>query len=177
VPHDDITPECWLPVIGYEGVYEVSDFGRVRSARSGHGSFVGRILKSHPNPRGYPDIVLRKDGSVHHFRIHQLVASAFLTPEDGKYEINHIDGNKANNSVANLEYTTRSGNVAHAYRNGLRKSQKGEGNYAAKLTAKQVVEIRSMLGMVGKRKIAAIYNVSRTAIRSIEIGRRWGGIP
>lgn len=107
------TTERWLPVVGYEGFYSVSDMGRVRSERG-----EPHILS--PNRAGrYARVVLcvrmrRDDRSVH-----RLVAEAFLTPDPSRPHVNHIDGNRRNNRADNLEWATVRENFAHASRTGL----------------------------------------------------------
>src|SRR5262245_17979400 len=108
------TPEeRWLPVVGYEGLYEVSDVGRVR------GLTRGGLLKLRVSTRGYWVCGLTKLGQQTEFRVHRLVATAFIGPPSGeRREINHIDGDKLNNAVANLEWCTRAENCAHNGRMG-----------------------------------------------------------
>lgn len=118
--------EAWEPVRGYEGLYAVSSAGRVKSlARktiTGNRGVPERILN--PNVmNGYCCVTLRKNNKVKVFRVHRLVAEAFIgqqpTPD---HQINHIDGNKQNNTVRNLEWCTPRENTAHAYKTGLRKA-------------------------------------------------------
>lgn len=118
----------WRPVLGYEGLYEVSAAGQVRrvgrAARTGvgrgGGARIGRILKDQPYRNGYRTAQLWKQGQCYAFGVHQLVAGAFIGPCPAGQEVNHKDGVKSNNSSDNLEYVTRSGNMEHAYAIGLR---------------------------------------------------------
>lgn len=112
--------ETWRPVAGYEGLYEVSDHGRVRSLprmRLGRGGkpvrVNGRILK--PALVRYPMVLLCNDGQRVGHSVHRLVANAFLPPDPVRPEVNHRDGNRQNNHLSNLEWVTRSENVAHSY--------------------------------------------------------------
>lgn len=120
-------PEQWKPIPGHEGRYEVSDLGGVRSlprdvywmtrwgtvgCRQHKG---GRIFPD-PHHTGYLQIKL---GGPKIYRIHQLVAWAFNGPQPKGTVINHIDGNKLNNSPSNLEYISSLENVKHAHRTGL----------------------------------------------------------
>lgn len=113
--------EIWKDVIGYEGLYKISNLGRVKS-------FVrcteGKILNILFDKKGYPKSHLTKDGKTKYVNIHRLVAKAFITNTENKPCINHIDGNKENNSVDNLEWSTYSENNKHAYDNGLRRKTK-----------------------------------------------------
>lgn len=119
--------ETWAPVVGYEGLYEVSDLGRVRSVdRSVLGSrrraerrAYGIEIKRHARKDGYLMVQLWK-GGVHSLKlVHRLVAETFLDNPRGVTDVNHRDGDKANNSAENLEWCSRSENVKHAYKNGL----------------------------------------------------------
>lgn len=89
--------EIWRPVVGYEGLYEVSNTGRVRRVSD-------LMVLKFSDSRGYYGVHLRKDGKRKTFRVHRLVAQAFILNPDGLPEVNHIDENKSNNSVDNLEW-------------------------------------------------------------------------
>lgn len=97
--------ELWKDVKGYEGLYQVSNFGRIRRD--------GRVLKTPPDSNGYCITVLCKDGIHHCTKVHQLVAEAFVPKADGDTEINHIDECKTNNRADNLEWCTRLKNIRH----------------------------------------------------------------
>lgn len=108
--------EEWRDVVGYEEKYEVSNCGNVRS-------FKTKILLNPPlTPKGYVRVSLYNKKSKNYL-VHRLVAEAFIPNPDNKPFINHIDGNKENNRISNLEWTTSSENLIHAYENGLRKSK------------------------------------------------------
>lgn len=104
--------ELWKDVPGYEGFYQVSSLGRI--ARG------GRVRKLKKDHRGYFVLTLCKKGIEKDWKIHRLVALAFLPNPEGKRVVNHIDGDKLNNRVENLEWATHSENMMHAYANGLR---------------------------------------------------------
>jgi len=101
----------WKDVSGYEGLYEVSNLGRVKSKR--------KIISSVDDGKGYPRLHLSKDGKAKSFRVHRLVAEAFIPNPDCFPIVNHKDGNKENNTVENLEWCTQLENVEHAYINGF----------------------------------------------------------
>lgn len=99
--------ERWKPVDGYEEFYEISNLGRVKSLKYGK----ERILKPANNGVGYLLVVLCRDGKRKHFLVHRLVAEAFLPNPLGFTEINHLDENKTNNCVDNLEWSSRWDNM------------------------------------------------------------------
>lgn len=106
--------EEWRQVKGYEGLYEVSSLGRVKSThRSKH------IILSAANDNGYLKIVLQKSKTRKTTRVHRIVAENFIANPKNKPEVNHINGNKLDNSVDNLEWCTRDENARHAAENGL----------------------------------------------------------
>jgi hypothetical protein len=113
--------ERWLPVVGWEGWYEVSDLGRVRRVKAAPRTRAGYILAASVNRSGYRRIVLSADKLRHTCHVHTLVAAAFLGPKPAGCVVNHRDGCKTNNSPANLEYVTQSENMRHAVREGLAK--------------------------------------------------------
>ena len=123
--------EVWKSIDGYEGLYEVSNLGRVRSldrvvyrSYKGHPNWPmkvkGRVLRSGTDRGGYSFVILQNKGKRCRL-VHRLVAEAFMSNTENKEEINHIDGNKKNNSVDNLEFCTPSENMRHAFNTGLRK--------------------------------------------------------
>lgn len=167
--------EEWRPVVGYEGVYEVSDLGRVRRIKAKRGATVGRVQS--PRFRGtgkykytvsalYDPCGRRTDASTH-----RLVALAFLgEPPEGAV-VNHINGDALDNRVENLEWTTFRENIQHAWDTGLQK--RGEGHARARLTEAEVLEIRSLRGIRTQRQLAADYTVSKGVIQSILERKTW----
>lgn len=124
--------EEWRDVEGYNGKYQVSNLGQVRSTdrcykqlnpKSGicEHSYKGKILKAHFTRFGYKRIGLSQKGNVKFYSIHKLVANAFIDNPDNLPCINHIDGDKTNNKVDNLEWCTYSRNNRHARELGLNK--------------------------------------------------------
>lgn len=95
-----------------DGLYEVSSCGSVRRTEN------QRILKSFLNHKGYPHVVMHKNGKAYSKTIHRLVAEAFIPNPDNLPQVNHIDANKENNTVDNLEWISGLDNMRHAYRNG-----------------------------------------------------------
>lgn len=173
--------EIWKPVVGYEGVYSVSDLGRVRRERRGHGTWIGRVLRA-ANSHGYGVVTLRDDGRDYKKLVHRLVAEAFFGPCPDGHNVNHKDGVCDNNSACNLEYTTWKGNVRHA-RDVLGKTlgptnpARGVKAAQARLNDERVIEIRKALASGELQKeIAVRYGVSQVAISCIRRGKTWAHV-
>ena len=121
--------EIWKSIKGYEGLYEVSNTGRVKSCervciyKDGRKRlYFGQILKLHKRKEGYLQVGLRDESKLlKQYLVHRLVAEAFLENPLNKPEVNHIDCNKQNNNVNNLEWCTPKENSIHASKNGLMK--------------------------------------------------------
>lgn len=122
--------EEWKPIKEYEELYEVSSFGRIRSLDKiikTHNRFgnmnkkiKGKIIKEVINKKtGYSQIILSKEKNKKMFLIHRLVLENFIPNPENKPQVNHIDGNKQNNNLNNLEWCTRSGNIKHSFKTGL----------------------------------------------------------
>lgn len=120
--------EIWRKIEGFEK-YEVSNLGRVRSLNY-RKTKETKILKLCKDKKGYLKVNLYKSSKHSSKRVHRLVATAFIPNLDNKTQVNHIDGNKQNNTVSNLEWCTCSENNQHAYNTGLHKipNNKGENN-------------------------------------------------
>jgi len=115
--------EIWRDVEGYEGFYQASNFGRIRSLTSQNRyKRYSRIKILNPalSKDGYLRVVLCVDRKMKSLNVHRLVLSAFSMSNDN-LQVNHIDGNKSNNSLSNLEWCTQSENMLHAYKLGLEK--------------------------------------------------------
>ena len=121
--------ERWRAVPGYDA-YEVSDLGRVRRGP--------RVLRDQPHNGGYRHVQLWTDGKPRTGLLHVLVARAFIGPTPADHDVNHIDGDKSNNTLSNLEYATRSENNRHAYRIGLRRPSQAAAA-AARRKPRQIV--------------------------------------
>lgn len=118
--------EIWKDITGYEGLYQVSNLGNVKSLPrkmwNGVGYFISKekILKPNLTTSGYYSVQFMKDNIKKPFSIHRLVATHFLQEMYG-YEVNHIDRNKHNNHVSNLEFISHSDNIKHTYITGRNK--------------------------------------------------------
>ena len=169
----DIQAEQWRPVEGFEGYYDISSYGRLRSySRARH---FGRELKPenatinafYVSGSGYPSYCLYKDGTKHRASAHRLVAVAFLPNPDLLPEVNHLDGNKENNYYENLEWTTKVGNMRHAYQTGLARS--GERHYLARHTKEMALMVAGALIAGGRShsELCAIFKVSKGFVEDI----------
>lgn len=123
--------ELWLPIKGYEGLYEVSNYGQVKTLKkpSGLGSHCfkkEKIKKARLNKYGYYDLTIWKSQIPKHYQIHKLVALHFVDNPFNKPFINHIDGIKTNNCYNNLQWCTASENTRHAFKTGLMIPRKKE---------------------------------------------------
>jgi len=165
--------ETWKPVVGFEGRYEVSDLGRVRSltVRTHRRLIFGRVLKQSPHRQGYPCVCLADGSKGKYCKVHKLVTEAFLgqCPE-GKC-VAHNDGSTTNNALSNLRYATLKENAADRWKHGT--IINGEKCHFSKLTSEQVREIRKLIGVKSHEEIAKLFSVSATAISYIRTGKRW----
>lgn len=170
--HPELIPaEQWKSVVGYEGIYAVSNCGRVKSVRAGRRTYVGRMMKA-TTWNGYRSVNLFRENMRDRSSIHRLVAAAFIGPCPEGKEVNHRDGVKTNNHRANLEYVTPSENQLHSYRIGLHVAR-GEKNGFSKLTEKDVHAVRRIVKRHSLSYTANLFGVSVSAIHHIVKGRSW----
>lgn len=168
--------ENWLPVMGFEALYEVSDLGNVRRIARGPGTYIGKVLAPRPLPSGYLQVNLSCRSKAVNRYIHHLVMDAFVGHQQvgiGKtsIQVNHKDGNKKNNRFSNLEYIGRRAHHDHGIANGL--TPRAERNARAKLNTTQVLEIRELLKTMNRAKIAGMYGVSTSTIQYIDMRWTW----
>ena len=160
-------------IIGYEGFYTVNDRGEVFSLpRFGTGA-ERRKLKWAYRPNGYWFVTLSVKNKPKRISVHRLVAEHFLEkPKNNGLQVDHIDGDKSNNSANNLRWVTASENQQYSIMNGT--SPVGEKSYKAKLTNKQVLDIKQKILNNGSvTGIAKEYKVSKHTISFIKRGRSW----
>jgi hypothetical protein len=112
--------EIWKDIEGYNGIYQISNLGSVRSLSNGF-TRKSKILKQKLDRNGYKSVSLSKNSIGKYFAIHRLVALHFLYRSDISLHVNHKDSIKTNNNLDNLEWVTRSENQKHAFRMGLLK--------------------------------------------------------
>jgi hypothetical protein len=165
--------EEWLPALGWEGYYEVSNLGRVRSlsrlTRYRGRWLTGRILRLKLDDWGYLRARFCVDMKQRQVRVAGLVAHAFIGPRPPGMTIDHKDGNKLNNAASNLEYVTNKENTRRAIALGnFRFMPSGQKHASAKLTDAQVAEIRRLKteGMT-QRKIAELFRIGTSHVSRI----------
>lgn len=164
--------EIWRDVVGYEGLYQVSNLGRVKSFQRGK----PRILKVSLNSGGYLYTRLCRDGKHKGCKIHRLVAQAFIPNPDGKPQVNHINGIKADNRAENLEWVTPSENSRHAVATGLQSALQGEEHSNAKLTNEQVRYVRENPDNLSGRELARRFNVNPQTISDVQRGKKYRNV-
>lgn len=182
--------EIWKSIIGYEGYYEVSNYGRVRSldrkviGRNGKEMVIqGKILKNRVNAKrgGYYTVALCLNAKYKYFYIHRLVLVAFVgEPPDASYQGAHNDGNCKNNNVNNLRWATTLENINDKKKHGTQ--LKGESHGASKLTDNQVIEIRAKYkrfnyNRSNSSELALEYNISKGNVWSIVNGKTFKHLP
>ena len=173
--------EIWKPIEGYEDLYQVSSYGRVKSndrteiCKNGLVRFrEGKILKPHQNYNGYLWVSLCKNDKRKKNKIHRLVAQAFIPNINNKPQVNHIDGNKHNNNLKNLEWVTSKENMEHAIKKGLWEAPKGTKNPTNKLSNENVLDIRALLNEgVTVKELAEKYSVHTSTIYRIKRDKSW----
>jgi hypothetical protein len=148
--------------------YEISNLGNIRNV------IRNKIIKGRNTPKGYLKVILSFNGIRKSYSIHRLVALAFIPNLENKPQVNHIDGDKKNNYIDNLEWATNGENQKHAFSNGLQSNRKGENNSSSKLKDSIVLDIIELYKTgYSQRELAKIYSVSKTAISNIVTGKSW----
>jgi hypothetical protein len=163
----------WRPVPGYPG-YEVSQWGGVRSWRNQRGQrrTEPKALERHVNDGGYHIVYLCRDGdSPRGYRVHRLVAEAFIGPRPDGYDVCHNNGVRNDNYFLNLRYDTRAGNFADMLAHGTR--PRGEQRPNARLSYEKAAEIRADWPAVSQQRLAERHGVTRGTIRDVLRGRTW----
>lgn len=160
--------EEWRAIVVAGNEYRVSDMGRVQRWSGGRGAVAGRMLKPHAVRKGYMWVEL----SGKSYSVHSLVMLLFAGPRPEGYEINHKDGQKANNRRTNLEYVTQAENMAHAVAMGLKAT--GERCGAAKLTGALAEQVRSLASTgLSFREIGRRFGVHHSTVANVVYGVRW----
>jgi hypothetical protein len=174
--------EIWKDIKNYEGSYQVSNTGKIRSLPktwvSGKGCIKhhsGKVLSINNGPNGYKVVQLTRP--VRELvRVSIIVAKTFVSNPDNLPEVNHIDGDKSNNNDWNLEWTDRIGNMIHASKLNLLKPVTGENHHFSKITNLEVLEIKELhstqtfklkdLAVKFNTSISTIHNVIKNKTRN-----------
>lgn len=168
-----INIEIWKSIKNYKD-YQISDLGRVKSLPKKFRR-KERILKYNIGKGGYYRVPLSKNGKTKKYLVSRLVAIHFINNKNNLPEVNHKDGNKANNKTSNLEWITPKGNILHAFKNKLRIMPKGEKCSWSKLTEVQVKDIRKRwkIGAFNMRELSEYFKVHKTTIWEIIHRKIW----
>lgn len=170
--------EIWKSI--ENGFYEVSNLGRVRRAKPGPGTYIGRLIKLTVRSDGYVSVELFGRPNRKHYFLHQLVAMAFIGPCPRGKEVNHEDGNKQNCTWDNLTYMTRKENHDHAKKLGLWHPGhfSGSSHWKAKLTEKKVVRMRKLYetGRYTQMDLSRKFGVVNQVVSSIVTRKAWAHV-
>jgi hypothetical protein len=161
--------EIYKDIEGYNGMYQVSNLGNVKSLKFKN----EKKLKNYLGGTGYYKVSLCKDFKAKTFNVHRLMCIAFVPNLENKPQVNHINGIKTDNRVENLEWCTIKENIQHAHDNGLVNTSKGEDRNFAKLKEKQIIEIRKIGKSKTQLEISKIYNVHQSLISCILSNKIW----
>jgi hypothetical protein len=175
-----VRSERWLPAVGYEGRYEVSDQGRLRALFCARNQVPPpRLLRPSLNVRGYLSFTLAAaDGCRSNVRVHTLVLNAFVGPRQSGHCCRHSDGDRLNNALLNLAWGTYSENEADKKQHGTCRRQGLAARPSAKLMPTEVDEIRRRIKAgETQRSIALGSRISRSAVNRIALGTAWGWHP
>jgi len=173
IREEDSIPESEFKTIpGFEN-YEASIFGEIRNKKSGR--ILSSVLSGGNDDSRYPAVSLYKDGNTTTQYVHRLVALTHINNPENKPQVNHIDGNKENNDISNLEWVTAQENIQHSHDNNLNNTVKGEDHHGAKLSSKQVLLIRKRRS-TGETygSIAESVGMAQSTIHAICSGKSWG---
>ncbi len=181
--------EEWRAVIGFEGYYEVSSLGRIKTVARTYTRKNGKILPIRSRIRkqvisspGYPCVTLRREMKSWLKRVHRLVAMAFIPNPERKPQVNHKDRTRTNNRLDNLEWATNGENVRHGYTFPDRKRTRlrGEKSPMAKLTEQAVMFLRSVYiprdRHFGATAMAREMNLDKTTVSKAISGENWNWI-
>lgn len=172
--------ETWLPVVGWEIYYEVSDLGRVRRRANSPARYkTEKVLspktcKREDNHKGYKQVTLKNDAmGAKTLYVHRLVCEAFHgASPTAQHQCCHNDGDPHNNHASNLRWDTRAANEADRILHGTH--NRGERHGMSKLTDVQVLEIKELLSKgYSQRSVAKRFGVSQSCIYDIKTGKRW----
>lgn len=161
--------EIWKSIKGYEGLYQISNKGRVLSRGK-------KYCKIFLTSKNYCQVSLCKNSKQKSFRLHRLVAEAFVPNPNNLPQVNHIDGDKLNNNDWNLEWCDNKHNSIHSFQIGLQ-SRTGEKNHRTKLKENDIKIIRKARNDgTTLEELAKIYNINKSAISKITTKKTWSHV-
>lgn len=162
----------WKQIKGFEGLYKISSTGEVLSIKreNGLGSRNEDKIRKLSVKKGYVTVALSKESKLKYYLVHRLVAEAFLDNESNLPQVNHINGNKLDNRIENLEWCDQSYNQTHARKIGL---QGGEKSNTAKLTERDIKAIRKLYPKVNSRELAEAFGIGQSTICKIIKKNYW----
>lgn len=170
--------EIWKNVPHYEGIYQVSSLGRIKSLDrfDGRNHWIkGTIISPSIGTNGYYGVHLFKDGKGKPFLLHRLIASAFLG-ENPDLDVNHKDGNRTNNFIENLEWCTRSDNLNHSYkklgRHGVNKNRYGVLNKLSKPIDMFTLKGEYIRSFAGASEASRVMKIQQSEISKTAYGKR-----
>lgn len=163
--------EQWKDIPDYDGIYQASDLGRIKSSMP-HNGTNERILKQTQTRKGYLGCGLYKNKKRTSFQVHRIVAETYLANPFNLPEVNHKKGIKTDNRPCAIEWSSHDDNIIHAVEHSL--IQKGEKCHKAKITEKQVFEIRE--STFSAEYLANKYNVSKNTIWQVKRKETWSHI-
>ena len=166
-------PSNSKPIAGYEDLYAASPDGKIFSIKGSRKSgFRPQILTPRKVSLGYQGVTLCKDRVHKQVLVHRIIAQTFIPNPESKKTVNHKDGNKQNNRVENLEWSTQKEQIQHSIKTGLTVFETGEQARNFKLTNKTVVQIKALLSNhVPQQTIADTYGISQGHVSKINSGR------
>ena len=154
--------EIWQELENYEGLYEVSNFGNIKSLGNNKEK-CEKIMKG-TIAKGYVRVTLRKNNIGKIWLVHRLIAKQFIPNLEKKEQVNHKNGIKSDNMVDNLEWNTSFENMQHASFNNLLNVKKSDNHYKTKLTENKKVELLSLKNKFTQRQLAKMFNVTQPLI-------------
>lgn len=176
--------ELWKDIEGYKGLYQVSNLGRIKRLETTllykgkyPRNWKEKILTQNTNNAGYKKCHLSKDGKAKTPSVHRLVALAFIENVLVLPCVNHLDGNKENNSADNLEWCSYKENTKHAIESGLM-GVDGFENPSAKLDINEVNRIKRLYrtGKFSQRKLSIVFGVSQNTIKNVVKGNTYKNV-
>lgn len=179
--------EIWKDIPGFEGWYQISNLGRVKSLSRtvDYGTSSVRTQKEkilQPRVGGpvvagkqYHSVILYRNRYREQHKVHRLVGGAFCHKPNGCEVINHLDNDPTNNAATNLEWTTVIGNNKHRHTQGRSKGPAGDAHGQAKLSSQLLVEIKNLLnaGNLSQQVIADRFGVHQSHVSRIKLGKAW----